>query len=159
MDWSGAAGAQRGDSGDPMGWICRGVGWRETGEVVQLPADRPPDLRHHRRHKFGCLRSGQRAIIGPRKRQKAKNMPKLGTKKRPAVVRVATQERAEEIMAICNAQGWQVVVGLEPDEPENISDIERLRNPPVPLRVEPTTGRNDPCPCGSGNKFKKCCGA
>jgi SEC-C motif-containing protein len=19
-------------------------------------------------------------------------------------------------------------------------------------------GRNDPCPCGSGNKFKKCCG-
>ncbi|EMM6942909.1 SEC-C domain-containing protein [Morganella morganii] len=19
------------------------------------------------------------------------------------------------------------------------------------------TGRNDPCPCGSGNKFKKCC--
>lgn len=25
---------------------------------------------------------------------------------------------------------------------------------PVPLRV----GRNDPCPCGSGKKFKKCCG-
>jgi len=20
------------------------------------------------------------------------------------------------------------------------------------------TGRNDPCPCGSGKKFKKCCG-
>jgi uncharacterized protein YecA (UPF0149 family) len=20
------------------------------------------------------------------------------------------------------------------------------------------TGRNDPCPCGSGSKFKKCCG-
>ncbi len=20
-------------------------------------------------------------------------------------------------------------------------------------------GRNDPCPCGSGNKYKKCCGA
>jgi len=20
-------------------------------------------------------------------------------------------------------------------------------------------GRNDPCPCGSGKKFKKCCGA
>lgn len=24
-------------------------------------------------------------------------------------------------------------------------------------RVEPKTGRNDPCPCGSGLKFKKCC--
>jgi uncharacterized protein YecA (UPF0149 family) len=22
-----------------------------------------------------------------------------------------------------------------------------------------TAGRNDPCPCGSGIKFKKCCGA
>ena len=24
-------------------------------------------------------------------------------------------------------------------------------------RAEPKTGRNDPCPCGSGKKFKKCC--
>jgi preprotein translocase subunit SecA len=22
----------------------------------------------------------------------------------------------------------------------------------------PKVGRNDPCPCGSGKKFKKCCG-
>jgi len=26
-------------------------------------------------------------------------------------------------------------------------------------RDQPKTGRNDPCPCGSGKKFKKCCGA
>ena len=26
-------------------------------------------------------------------------------------------------------------------------------------RTEPKVGRNDPCPCGSGKKFKKCCGA
>ena len=25
-------------------------------------------------------------------------------------------------------------------------------------REEPKIGRNDPCPCGSGKKFKKCCG-
>ncbi|MEK7762276.1 MAG: SEC-C metal-binding domain-containing protein, partial [Nitrospirota bacterium] len=25
--------------------------------------------------------------------------------------------------------------------------------------ARPTIGRNDPCPCGSGKKFKKCCGA
>ena len=24
-------------------------------------------------------------------------------------------------------------------------------------RAEPKVGRNDPCPCGSGKKFKKCC--
>jgi len=28
----------------------------------------------------------------------------------------------------------------------------------VPVRAEPKPGRNDPCPCGSGKKFKKCCG-
>ncbi|MDD5481132.1 UPF0149 family protein [Rhodoferax sp.] len=27
------------------------------------------------------------------------------------------------------------------------------------VQVGPKTGRNDPCPCGSGKKFKKCCGA
>lgn len=26
-------------------------------------------------------------------------------------------------------------------------------------RGGPKVGRNDPCPCGSGNKYKKCCGA
>ena len=30
----------------------------------------------------------------------------------------------------------------------------------VPLvREGPKVGRNDPCPCGSGKKYKKCCGA
>lgn len=28
-----------------------------------------------------------------------------------------------------------------------------------PAEIRPNkTGRNDPCPCGSGKKFKKCCG-
>ena len=27
-----------------------------------------------------------------------------------------------------------------------------------PVRVEKTVGRNDPCPCGSGKKYKNCCG-
>ncbi|MCL1816725.1 MAG: SEC-C metal-binding domain-containing protein [Clostridiales bacterium] len=25
-------------------------------------------------------------------------------------------------------------------------------------RIEPKVGRNDPCPCGSGKKYKRCCG-
>jgi preprotein translocase subunit SecA len=28
----------------------------------------------------------------------------------------------------------------------------------VPLRTQRKIGRNDPCPCGSGKKYKKCCG-
>ena len=27
-----------------------------------------------------------------------------------------------------------------------------------PVRVMDKTGPNDPCPCGSGKKYKKCCG-
>jgi preprotein translocase subunit SecA len=30
--------------------------------------------------------------------------------------------------------------------------------PKAPVRAKETVGRNDPCPCGSGKKFKKCCG-
>jgi hypothetical protein len=30
---------------------------------------------------------------------------------------------------------------------------------PVDQRTGPKIGRNDPCPCGSGTKYKKCCGA
>jgi len=31
--------------------------------------------------------------------------------------------------------------------------------PQTPVKREsPKVGRNDPCPCGSGKKFKKCCG-
>ena len=28
-----------------------------------------------------------------------------------------------------------------------------------PIKGERAPGRNDPCPCGSGKKYKKCCGA
>ncbi len=36
-------------------------------------------------------------------------------------------------------------------------DGEQLAGPPV-KREGPKVGRNDPCSCGSGKKFKKCCG-
>src|SRR5262249_40625771 len=28
----------------------------------------------------------------------------------------------------------------------------------VPVTIPAKVGRNDPCPCGSGKKYKKCCG-
>jgi uncharacterized protein len=31
--------------------------------------------------------------------------------------------------------------------------------PPTVRRAAPKVGRNDPCPCGSGKKYKNCCGA
>jgi len=34
----------------------------------------------------------------------------------------------------------------------------RAKQRPEPIRVQKTPGRNDPCPCGSGKKFKNCHG-
>ena len=90
-------------------------------------------------------------------------MAKLGSKKKPAVARVQTEERATEIVQLCNERGCQVIVGIEPDEPENISDIKwLLKHHPNDLKPEIRTGPikvspNDYCPCGSGLKYKKCC--
>ena len=36
-------------------------------------------------------------------------------------------------------------------------DAEMVRPQPV-VRETPKVGRNAPCPCGSGKKYKKCCG-
>jgi len=67
---------------------------------------------------------------------------------------------------------------LESDEPTELPASERRQlldllpaivtgvrtfwdssGPPPQVRAVPKVGRNDPCPCGSGKKFKKCCGA
>ena len=37
------------------------------------------------------------------------------------------------------------------------ADGELVGEKPV-VREEPKVGRNEPCPCGSGRKYKKCCG-
>jgi uncharacterized protein len=42
----------------------------------------------------------------------------------------------------------------------NIQDIVAREWQPQPAkRTSPKIGRNDPCPCGSGRKYKRCCGA
>jgi hypothetical protein len=38
------------------------------------------------------------------------------------------------------------------EPPRYIEPVQTIRN------TEPRVGRNDPCPCGSGKKYKKCCG-
>ena len=50
----------------------------------------------------------------------------------------------------------QVELGLK-EAPEFVPGIGLYGSLPV-RREGPKVGRNDPCPCGSGKKFKKCCG-
>ncbi|RLB85396.1 MAG: hypothetical protein DRH26_18335 [Deltaproteobacteria bacterium] len=83
-------------------------------------------------------------------------MAKLGSKKRPIVVQVHTDGMAKYVAETCTKHGWHYIIGFEPDKPEDISDLEKLLNPPQLLKSD-KIGRNDPCPCGSGKKYKKCC--
>lgn len=43
--------------------------------------------------------------------------------------------------------------------PDRYEDVEGLAEEESGGPVTFTAGRNDPCPCGSGKKFKKCCGS
>jgi SEC-C motif-containing protein len=36
--------------------------------------------------------------------------------------------------------------------------VEGAQVKPAPVKAAPKTGRNEPCPCGSGKKYKKCHG-
>ena len=71
---------------------------------------------------------------------------------------------AERLQEVCQDSG-------RPGEARQFGEqARRLRNEPGRRAARPapspgyaartvTVGRNAPCPCGSGNKFKKCCGS
>jgi SWIM/SEC-C metal-binding protein len=99
-------------------------------------------------------------------------MGKIGKSGNPIRLRVNNEKRMEEVVGICEKKGWKFVCGIEPDYPEDISELEYMLNPKLfggkPPKMKqidnlpivkdgPMIGRNDPCPCGSGKKFKKCC--
>lgn len=104
---------------------------------------------------------------GPALRQTENNKSKfetkitlrLGTRKAPAQISVQTEEREQELSAIFAKNNWVCVIEINPDQDENISDLEILKNKPVSAVNATKVNRNDPCPCESGKKYKKCCGA
>ena len=87
-----------------------------------------------------------------------KKTAKLGTEKNPAVVKVQTEERVKELESVFEENGWKYIIELDPDKPEDIINLEILLNPVKTRITEKNVGRNEPCPCGSGKKYKKCCG-
>ena len=44
------------------------------------------------------------------------------------------------------------------DELEDFMLQQEIKKREPICKTEPEIGRNDPCPCGSGKKYKKCCG-
>jgi len=85
-------------------------------------------------------------------------MARLGSTGRPAIARVQTLARAHEIVTLCDRNGWKVIVGVEPDKPEDIGDVTELLRTARPALESALPSRNAVCPCGSGRKYKRCCG-
>ena len=79
-----------------------------------------------------------------------------------ALTRVRVEQRPTEVAE-------EVVAAPEPEpmfqhkeQPQQLSysnEPEDLLGAPAQAKAENKPGRNDPCPSGSGKKYKKCCGA
>ena len=51
-----------------------------------------------------------------------------------------------------NIPAWNEILSADKQK-----EIKRAYADTVTVRIEDRIGRNDPCPCGSGKKYKKCC--
>lgn len=89
---------------------------------------------------------------------------------------IPAMEREPEPFAILQLfgtnEGWEEQENYPEDELDELQDslpevarllaalgLEERASTPTFRREEPKVGRNDACPCGSGKKFKQCCGA
>ena len=70
-----------------------------------------------------------------------KKTAKLGTEKNPAVVRVQTEEKMKEAAALFEENNWKYTIELDPDQPEDITDLERLLTPLKPVIAGKKLGR------------------
>jgi len=68
------------------------------------------------------------------------------------------QEELEQAIARHPGEPPTVNADLS-DDPLALAREVASMPPPAPVATGPKIGRNDPCPCGSGKKFKKCHGA
>lgn len=67
-------------------------------------------------------------------------------------------DRHRVITAIAAVTKWLDQPPAEKPTEEHDSGPDLFANPAVPPIAPRKVGRNEPCPCGSGKKFKKCCG-
>ncbi|MDP2562934.1 PBPRA1643 family SWIM/SEC-C metal-binding motif protein [Psychrobium sp. 1_MG-2023] len=87
-----------------------------------------------------------------------KRAVKLGTEENPLTLNVTSEERKVDVAAIVLEHALFADITVNADSEENILELEGILNKPQTTRFEKTPNRNDPCSCGSGKKYKKCCG-
>lgn len=88
-----------------------------------------------------------------------KGTHKPGSKKYPLELVVTSEQRKAEIEVILkdNELFATIAIDTEEEAQEDIVELTGLLNKPETVVLEKTPNRNDPCSCGSGKKYKKCC--
>ncbi|NRB40634.1 MAG: SEC-C domain-containing protein [Pseudomonadales bacterium] len=89
---------------------------------------------------------------------KTKRTTRPGSKEAPLKLTVVTQERQVEVQALVDERKLFATITLISDGQEDIAELNSLISTPKTIVLEKTPNRNDPCSCGSGKKYKKCCG-
>ncbi len=84
---------------------------------------------------------------------------KLGSEESPLTLAVQTLARKAEVEALIDEHNLFANIAVDAEKDENIAELEGVLNKPKTTRFAKTPNRNDPCLCGSGKKYKKCCAA
>ena len=84
---------------------------------------------------------------------------KLGSTELPLTLLVNSEERKQQVAHIVQEHGLFAQIEIDPIKEENIIELTTLLEKPKTQTKVTQPNRNDPCQCGSGKKFKKCCGS
>ncbi|PSW18164.1 zinc chelation protein SecC [Photobacterium sanctipauli] len=87
-----------------------------------------------------------------------KQAKKLGTEVNPLQLVVNSEEKKAEVEALLEQHGIFASITVNSEAEENLVELDTLVNKPKTTVFDKTPNRNDPCSCGSGKKYKKCCG-
>jgi SWIM/SEC-C metal-binding protein len=87
-----------------------------------------------------------------------KRTVKLGSEKNPLTLVVSSDERKLEVETLVADNDLFADISVNSDSDENINELNAILNKPATTTFDKMPNRNDPCSCGSGKKYKKCCG-
>ncbi len=85
---------------------------------------------------------------------------KPGSKKFPLTLFVTSEARKQEVEVLVAEAGLfaNITVDTSADAVESVAELTTILDKGVTVTQAKVPARNDPCSCGSGVKFKKCCG-
>ncbi|HDY7526652.1 TPA: SEC-C domain-containing protein [Vibrio vulnificus] len=82
---------------------------------------------------------------------------RAGSEEAPIHVVVQTEARKAEIETLLSEHSIVAQIVIDSKQAENTVELDTLLNKPKTITYAKTPERNEPCICGSGKKYKKCC--